>query len=141
MANVSVSEPIGAPAAKVWELLGDFGGVARWGGALVESCSVDGVGVGAVRTVRLQGGTSIQERCEALDEAGRALTYSIIGTSPIPIRDYLATCRVVATGPNECRVEWAGRFEPDGVPVDQAQDMVRVIYLNAVAEVRKIVAA
>ena len=89
-----------APAARVWELLGDFGGVAKWGGSMLQSCTVEGSGVGAVRTIGLPGGASIQERCEAHDVAGRALTYAIIGKSPLPIRGYLSTCRVVETGAN-----------------------------------------
>jgi hypothetical protein len=141
MSSVKVSEPVAASAAKVWALLGDFGGVAKWGGGMLESCTVEGKGVGAVRTIGIPGGASIQERCEAYDDAGRALTYSIIGKSPIPIRDYVSTCRVVETGPNACRVDWEGRFEPDGVPEDAAQNMVRGIYTGAIGAVRKLLAA
>jgi len=141
MTEVKVSESLAAPAAKVWGLLGDFGGIAKWGGSMLESCKVEGSGVGAVRTIGIAGGASIQERLEAYDDAGRALTYAIIGKSPIPIRNYLSTCRVVATGPNDCRVDWEGRFEPDGVPEEQAQAMVRGIYTGAIAGVRKLLSA
>ena len=141
MSSVKVSEPVPASAGKVWALLGDFGGVAKWGGGMLESCTVEGEGVGAVRTIGIPGGASIQERCEAYDDAGRALTYSIVGKSPIPIRNYVSTCRVVETGPDQCRIDWEGRFEPDGVPEDQAQNMVRGIYTGAIAAVRKLLAA
>ena len=137
MTEVKVSETIAAPAAKVWELLGDFGGVAKWGGGMLQSCSVEGSGVGAVRTIGLPGGLSIQERCEGYDAVGRALTYSIVGKSPIPIRTYLSTCRVVETGPSTCRVDWNGTFEPDGVSAEQAQGLVRGIYTGGIAGVRK----
>ena len=138
MSEVKVSESIDAPAAKVWGLLGDFGGVTKWGGSMLQSCTVEGSGVGAVRTIGLPGGMSIQERCEGYDDAGRALTYSIIGKSPIPIRNYRSTCRVVETGPNSCRVDWEGSFEPDGVPEDQAQNLVRGIYTGGISGVRKL---
>src|SRR5262249_13792453 len=138
MSEVKVSEPVAAPAAKVWELLGDFGGVTKWGGAMLESCRVEGSGVGAVRTIGLPGGGTIQERCEGYDPGGRALTYSIIGDSPMPIRDYLSTCRVVETGAGMCRVDWEGRFEPNGIPEEQAQGLVRAIYQGGIAEVRKL---
>jgi len=141
MSEVKVSESLAAPAAKVWGLLGDFGGVAKWGGSMLQSCTVDGSGVGAVRTIGLPGGASIQERCEAYDDARRALTYSIVGTSPIPIRNYVSTCRVVETGANQCRVDWEGRFEPDGVAEEQAQSLVRGIYTGAIKTVRKILEA
>lgn len=141
MSEVKVSEPVAAPASKVWALLGDFGGVAKWGAGMLESCSVEGSGVGAVRTIGLPGGGSIQERCEGYDAIGRALTYSIIGKSPLPLRGYLSTCRVVETGPDACRVDWEGRFEPDGVSEEQAQGMVRGIYTGGIAAVRKLLGA
>ena len=137
MTEVKVSETIAAPAAKVWELLGDFGGIMKWGGKMLQSCTVEGSGVGAVRTVGL-GAVSIQERCEAYDAAGRSLTYSIIGKSPIPIKNYLSTCKVVETSANECRVDWNGRFEPDGATEEQAQGMVRGIYTGGIAGVKKL---
>lgn len=140
MSEVKVSEPVAAPAAKVWGLLGDFGGVMKWGGKMLESCTVEGTGVGAVRTVGLPGGVSIRERCEAYDATNRVLTYSIIAKSPLPIRNYVSTCRVVETGPNECRVDWHGRFEPDGVSEEQAQGMIRGIYTGGIAGARKLLA-
>lgn len=141
MSDVKVSESVAAPAAKVWELLGDFGGVAKWGGTMLQSCTVKGSGVGAVRTIGLPGGMSIEERCEAYDAARRVLTYSIVGKSPLPLRGYVSSCRVVETGPNECRVDWEGRFEPEGVPEEQAQGMVRGIYTGGIAGVRKLLGA
>src|SRR6185503_13268036 len=73
MAQVKVSEPVNASADQVWALLGDFGGgPAKWGGPMIESCRVEGSGVGAVRTIGLPGGATIQERCEGYDAAGRA---------------------------------------------------------------------
>jgi len=138
MTEVKVSETIAAPASKVWELLGDFGGVTKWGGAMLQSCSVEGVGVGAVRRIGLPGGAEIAERCEAYDAIGRSLTYSIVGKSPIPIKNYESTCSVVETGENECRVDWNGHFEPDGVAEEQAQGMVRGIYVGGITAVRKL---
>src|SRR6266571_3735923 len=101
MSEVKVSESVAAPAVEERRLLGDFGGIAKLGGSMLESCTVEGSGVGAVRTLGLRGGGSIRERCEAYDAAGRALTYSIVGESPLPVRGYVSTCRVVETGPRE----------------------------------------
>ncbi len=50
-------------------------------------------------------------------------------------------CRLGMTeeqGPNACRVDWRGTFEPDGVPEEQAQAMVRGIYTGGIAGVRKL---
>jgi carbon monoxide dehydrogenase subunit G len=141
MSKVTISEKVAAPAAEVWELLGDFGGLARWCGPVLQSCTVEGSGVGAVRTVGLPDGNSIRERLEGLDSSRRTLSYSIVGKSPIPVRDYLATCRVVETGPSECRVDWEGHFEPDGVSDEEAQRMVGSSYSGSIARVRKLLRA
>jgi len=52
---------------------------------------------------------------------------------------------VIDQGPNACRVEWRGTFEPDGVEEEpdgveeeQAQGMVRGIYTGGIAGVRKL---
>lgn len=138
MSEVKVSETVAAPAAKVWDVLGDFGGVMKWGGPMMQSCTLEGEGVGAVRRIGLAGALEIAERCEAYDAAKRSLSYTIIGKSPIPIRDYHSTLTVTETGASECRVDWNGRFEPEGVGEEQAQNMVRGIYTGGVAGVRKL---
>jgi hypothetical protein len=137
MSEVRVSETVAAPAARVWELLGDFGGVTRWGGSMLQSCTVEGSGVGAVRRIGGPGGMQIVERCEALDPERRSLSYSIIEKSPIPIKNYLSTVTVVETAPDACRVDWRGTFEPDGIAEEQAQGMIRGIYTGGIAGVRK----
>ena len=138
MSEVHVAEPVAASAAQVWEVLGDFGGILKWGGAMLRSCTVEGSGVGAVRRIGLPGGIEIAERCETYDTAGRSLSYSIVGKSPIPIRNYFSTVKVIEEGPDACRVDWRGTFEPDGVAEEQAQGMVRGIYTGGIAGVRKL---
>src|SRR5204862_5429828 len=91
MSEVKVSETVAAPAAPVWEVLGDFGGVLKWGGRMVQSCTVEGSGVGAVRRVGLPGGGEVAERCEGCERAGRALSSSIIGESPVPLRTFISS--------------------------------------------------
>jgi hypothetical protein len=138
MSEVHVNEPIAAPAAKVWELVRDFGGVTKWGGPAIQSCAVEGAGVGAVRRIGLPGGIAIAERLEAFDDAGRSLSYAIVEKSPVPVRDYLSTIRIVEDGPQACRVDWSSTFEPDGASPEQAQAMVRGIYTGGIAGLRKV---
>lgn len=141
MTEVHVNEPVAAPAAKVWALVRDFGGIAKWGGPALQSCTVEGEGVGAVRHIGLLGGLSLAERLEALDEAGRSLSYAIVGKSPIPVKNYLSTIRVVEDGPTACRVDWSSRFEPDGTGEEQAQAMIRGVYTGGIAGLRKALGA
>lgn len=139
MTDVKVSESVAAPAAKVWELLGDFGGLMKWGGGMLQSCTVEGSGVGAVRRNGLPGGMEIVERCEAYDAAARSLSYSMVSESRIlSVKNYLSVCTVVETGADECRVDWSATFDVDGITEDQARGMVRGLYLAGIAGVRRL---
>jgi len=137
MSEVKVRETVAAPAAKVWEIVRDFGGVAQWGGPAIQSCSVEGEGVGAIRHIGLPGGLAIAERLEAFDDAARTLSYAILEKSPLPLRNYLATIRIEEAGPQACAVDWSSTFEPDGAAEEQAQAMVRGVYTGGIAGIRK----
>ena len=132
MAKVLVEEEIGASAESVWELVRDFGGIVKWGGGAVTDVAVEGEGIGAVRTITVAGGATLQERLEAYDEAGRSFSYSFTGELLLPLNDYLATLTVVAVGSASCRVEWGSSFEPNGVSEEQAIGMVEGIYRNGI---------
>lgn len=139
MAKVKVSERIEADAEAVWALLRDFGGIDRIA-AGIESCTVEGEGVGALRTLRMPGGAEIRERLEALDEAAKTLRYSIVGASPLPVDDYLATIRVTEEG-SACVVEWEGSFEPRDVPLEKVAPLVEGIYRGGIRGVREVLGA
>jgi len=137
MTKVEVSETVAAPAARVWALLRDFGGIAKWAGPMLQNVEVEGSGIGAVRRVGLPGGLSLAERLEAFDDQGRSLSYSIVEKSPIPVKKYLAKMKVVESGPNACRLDWSSTFEPDGASEEQAQTMIRGVYTGGIAGIRK----
>jgi len=134
--EVRVCEEIAAPAARVWALMRAFGDVTQWLEGL-ESCQLEGDGIGAVRTITMPGGLRIQERLESFDDAGRRFQYAIVGKSPLPLRDYLSTVQIRETGPSRCELAWEGRFEP--LPGSEAamQQLVRGIYTNGIASLRK----
>ena len=132
MVTVNVSERVEAPADAVWDLLGDFGGVARYTPG-IESCQVEGSGVGAVRTLGLPGGLELQERLESLDGAARCLEYSILA-GPIPVKDYLARIQVIPDG-GACTVNWSSSFAST-LPEADAEKMLAGVYRAGIAGVR-----
>ena len=67
MGSVKVVETVSAGADRVWELFRDFGGISRFSQG-IDSCTVEGEGVGAVRTLTMGGGLKLQERLEAFDD-------------------------------------------------------------------------
>lgn len=134
MVSVKVSERVEAPAEQVWALFRDFGGVQKFS-AGIEKVEVTGSGIGAVRTLSLPGGLSLQERLETFDDRGRRLQYAIVA-GPIPVTGYLATIEVKDEG-KACRVDWSSHFEPKGISDDQGRAMIEGVYKGGIAGVRK----
>ena len=134
MASVKISDRIHASADKVWDLVGDFGGIQRFS-AGIKSCTTTGAGVGAVRTLELPNGVSLQERCELLDATRRTLDYSIIA-GPLPLSNYLARIQLFEDG-DGTRIEWSSSFEPKGISEAQGISMVEGIYKGGIAGLKK----
>ena len=126
MVEIKVTEEFSADADSVWRLLGDFGGIADWAPG-IESCRLEGEGVGAVRHLEMQGGIAMQEKLESHDDGARSFSYSISG-GPLPFQNYLATVSVNAEGAG-CRVAWEARFDlPEGIPEDGVKTGVESAY-------------
>ncbi|MCC1497658.1 SRPBCC family protein [Alcanivorax sp. 1008] len=119
MPAFTVSHDYSASADQVWELLGDFSGLASWLPG-VSACAVDRSGVGAVRQVSLMDGSMVKEELVALDSQARSYSYRIVEAPGITAdTDYVATLAVLATD-SGCRVEWSARFQADpAYPADK----------------------
>jgi carbon monoxide dehydrogenase subunit G len=134
MASVKVSDRIDAPADKVWDLIGDFGGISRYSTGF-KSVTCEGRGVGAVRTITLPNEAQIQERCELLDPVRRTLDYSIVAGS-LPLTGYLARIQLFEDGAGT-RIEWSSTFEPKGISEAQGIAMVEGIYKGGIKGLKK----
>ena len=126
MANVSMNATIAASAAEVWKIISDFNGLPKFVAAVVNS-TMEGSGIGAVRTLTLGDGGQILEKLESLDEPAQSLTYSIV-TSPLPLENYLATVQVKDLGGNQCEIVWSSTFDPKGAPEAEAKKVVEGVY-------------
>lgn len=126
--KVEVSEKFSTTGETIWELLREFGGIQRWNSNGIESVSVEGEGIGAIRTIGIPGGVQLQERLEAYDDGARTFSYSFVGKVVIPVEDYYATMTVVDEGESECRVDWESTFEHPAMDGDAARKLIEGIY-------------
>jgi carbon monoxide dehydrogenase subunit G len=137
MAKIAVEADYAASAAKVWEKLGDFGGIGSWMPG-VANCEVAGSGVGATRTIAM-GPMKVVEKLESFDPGARRLSYSIV-EGPMPTRDYLATIHVQETGPGRCHDDWTASFElPAGLAEAQVRPALEGAYGGALRALRPLV--
>ena len=133
MAEAKVVKKVGASADDVWTQLSDFGGIQA--GGPIDSVSVEGEGVGMVRTLSMGGG-QVVERLEEHDAERRTFTYAIINDdSPLPFSNYSATVTISDDGDGTCTVDWTGTFEPKGDEA-QAVNTATGIYAGAIKGAR-----
>ncbi len=137
MAEVRVEEEVEATPEKVWELVREFGGVKKWNEG-IDSCEVEGAGVGSVRTLKM-GGIEIQERLEHTDDIGRTFSYSIVA-GPVPVENYLASMTIHDAGPDRARITWQGSFDAKGVPEEDCAKLFTGVYQGGIAALRKALA-
>lgn len=137
MGEVRVEENVEAKAEDIWRLVRDFGGLLKWNEG-IESCEVEGSGVGAVRTIKV-GGIELQERLEHLDDTGRSFTYSIV-SGPVPVENYLASMTIYDEG-EKSRITWQSTFDAKGAPEADCVKLFEGVYQGGIAALRKTLAS
>jgi hypothetical protein len=121
MTNAYCKTTINRPADAIWQLLSDFGAACQYL-VMVERCTVEGQGIGALRALTYTDGSTIVERLQALDDAAYRLSYVLL--SDTPFHDCLTTVTVHDLGPGQCEVAWSATFEAEGLPANEAQEML-----------------
>jgi hypothetical protein len=110
-----ISNPVGTPvvasvrvaagAPKVWEIVGDFGGFAKFIPALA-SIELIGSGVGAVRHKKFkEGGLVVVEQLNSHDDSAFSMTWTTIQNN-LGIRNLWASMTVLPTGEHRCEATW-----------------------------------
>ena len=113
--------------AEFFSRLADFGGIGKFAPE-VEKVTLRGEGVGAVRTVYVQGiPIGMEERLEALVD-GRLLSYSIINETPLPMERYHAVVELDDAPGGGCRVRWGSNWIAKGVDDATVQTMLVGLY-------------
>lgn len=137
MSKVSMSIRINASSDKVWEVLRDFDGLPAFIAAIKKS-TMEGSGVGALRTLTLEGGgPPIVEKLEKIDDQAKTLSYSIV-TSPLPVKDYFATMETVDLGRGQCELRWYSTFEPKDATEAEAIKVIEGVYTGGFEGLKKL---
>lgn len=134
MTEVTRTGDFDVAAERLWELVADFGGIDKYMDG-IDECTLEGDGVGALRSIPGQGGVVV-ERLDVFEPDARTLTYSIIEGN-LPFEDYSATMTVTDSGPDASTLTWTGTFEPRGVALDKAERLAGAIYDAGIAGYRR----
>ncbi len=126
MSEVTMQDTIGAPAVEVWNTIRDFNGAGTYIGGISKS-TIEGQGVGAVRTITMKNGAQVRERLERFEPESHSLSYAIID-GPLPLENYLATMQLTDLDNGSCQLDWSSTFDPKGAPEAEAKAMITGIY-------------
>ncbi len=123
-----VERTVPVARAKIYSLLADFGAIGKLMGEAVESCTLEGSGVGAVRRVKAKGVPGeMVERLEAALE-GRLISYSIVAPCSLPIEHYCAVVTLNDAPNGGCAIEWGSNWVAKGAPEDSVRRMLTGLY-------------
>ena len=134
MTTVNVSETVAASADAVWGVMSDFGGIEP--NEMISSCTVEGSGVGAVRTIGLNGGGEVIERLESQDDGALKFSYAIINKSPLPVGNYISTVKISDAGNGSTNVDWSSTFDAMGAPEADVIKLIQGVYKVGIQRVR-----
>lgn len=135
--DIEVVERIGCPAQSAWDLIGTFGGLARWH-PLVTGCTVEGEGIGSVRRVTL-GDWFAVERLEQRDPATRMLTYRMMDCTRAMLVGVYGRMQIEPEGPDACLFTWQS-WLPDPAP-DGLAEFLAAYYPQRIGHLRAALAA
>lgn len=137
MTKVTVTDTIDAPAAKVWPVISDFGGIDKIMRG-IEGFRTEGQGIGMDRFIAMGGG-EVVERLTWLDDEAHSFSYTIL-SGPLPFERYVATVRLTDLGAST-GVVWEGNFTPAGASEEETVQMANGIYAGAIKAVKRAVVA
>ncbi len=127
--QTTVRKEIAASADTVWSTLTNFRIPPKHLG--FESSSLEGEGVGHVRTLRFAGGERVIERLEALDNDARSMHVSLsVEDARIPWKDSQCVVNVFETDENRCTMECVVSFDSMGVDEARSRRSMEGIYLG-----------
>ena len=109
--TVQVNEEVAAPLGRVWEMVSNFGGIARWH-PLVERCESEGQGVGAVRRVFFRDWHAV-ELLEVLDAANHVMQYRVTDGSRPETVNVCGRIALTQLLNGNTAIEWSAWIEDD----------------------------
>ncbi len=121
MTQASCKTTINIPADAIWQVISDFGAAGQYLTGVV-NCTVEGAGVGALRTLTSADGSTVVERLEVLDEDTHRLSYALL--TDTPFLNCLTTMALRDLSPSQAELEWSATFEADGIPAIEAEQML-----------------
>ncbi|MDB5676673.1 MAG: hypothetical protein JWM65_3655 [Sphingomonas bacterium] len=126
------------PIETVWTRIAVFGGLEDWVEG-VSACSVEGAGVGAVRTV-VRGGSNVWERLEAIDPIAHVLRYQILPPHHLPAAAVHGNVLLRALGEVRTEMVWRSDARDFTVAPELLGARIEAFYAASIEGLRRVLA-
>jgi mxaD protein len=130
---------IDQPVDRVWAVAGRFGGVEQWIDG-VTACSVEGEGIGAVRTVT-RNGNSVREQLDRRDPALFEISYVILPPHPMPAANVRGTLTLSPEGERRTRAVWRSHATDFQMPPDALGARISAFYAASLEGLARLLSA
>jgi hypothetical protein len=127
------------PITTVWARIDAFGGLEDWAEG-VSACTVEGEGVGAVRTVT-RNGNSVRERLEVIDPAAHMLRYQILQPHLLPADAVHGNVILRALGEGRTVMVWRSDALDFTVPPEALGVRIEAFYAASIDGLRRLLGA
>lgn len=121
MIEVHEKRAVAVDGAALWNVVGDFYSL-DW---LPAVTSTRAAPEERTRFAVLPDGGEVVE--VLVEERDRLHRYVVTG-GPMPVKDFEATLTVTDLDEKSCEVEWSARFEGNGIPDDEAAEIVSMVF-------------
>ena len=136
MPRVTQTITIQASVDAIWQVISDFGAGSRYI-AMVTHCTMQGKGMGALRTLTYLDGSVISERLETVDEAAHRLSYTLL--SDTPFGNCLTTIVLYTLSPEHTELTWSANFQPTSLPANEAVSLMESMLSENCQALKKVV--
>lgn len=141
MTDIYYSRVLDVPAEAAWQVVGDFGALARWFPFITKSDIRDGAAptqVGAVRENTTEEGNLISEELVAFSSQDRSLTYKVIA-GDIPMKSFISTLSLYAVAEDDRTFAvWTARYEALGDARETADWLRNDVFRTCLANLERV---
>jgi hypothetical protein len=134
----SVCVVLDHPIDAVWAVVGRFDGLEAWVDA-VSACSVEGEGVGAVRTVTRGG--AVREKLETLDPGRHEISYLILAPHVLPAEDVRSTINLTPLGSEATEIVWRSDATRFHGPPGALGERIEAFYRASIRGLERVLSA
>jgi hypothetical protein len=133
---VRVEVTLDHPIAAVWGVVAGFGAIKAWIEG-VDSCLLEGDGVGAVRSVS-RGGSVTRERLDLLDASTHRISYSLLAPYRLAAKDVRGHIELTPLGAEATSMTWWSEASEINAPITDISAYIEKFYRASIARLQQL---